>query len=581
MESSKEAAPKPVSPDDLLHVPKRRRLSHTWVEEPAQPRQLFIYYGLTEICFDEPELLTFGQKLLTEEQFRAQDAIHWSDADPLPWEKVKEMLEALVAEGVLSWVDDRPATKGEAPATTAPEPTAPKVPRTWSSEDSLVGPLMQELIGLPLPAGQLEVVIPAYRVAHPALDTDGRQMGEGNVTPRPLFLDLPTERRSCNYAGSRYQDEKSMNVTALKIMLEHWDTALGLTAEIRRRFLERSGRPVSEGPLPIGELHLLALSTLALPGYVMLRAKDPVPNGQLDARLSSVFRIVDGVRMATSGMLVGTGDSYRFEDLVDGEQLLDYCERSGLFLGLFGVCAGPLSLMRQFMKVLVEGTPVVAPPGVALADLVSEVDSAFDYGLSALQLECAVFSFLQAQLRHAEALATLLAELPAAEEEALAGLQTALRAPRPELLPRAAQHYPETFREAGRRWKPPVGAQELGPLLRVERSEARELRLAGYLKEALKLGAGPRVHALARIVDQIFAEERRALATVDALQRAVNDTLGRALAPPLSGPALGGRFRLQGFDLPELLSVHLGLKLERSSAATRLWSAAGELVLVG
>jgi hypothetical protein len=61
----------------------------------------------------------------------------------------------------------------------------------------------------------LELVIPIFRVAHIAIDEDGRQVGEANFFPKPLRLDIPTEWRTCHYPGTRYQSQP-MNVTALK-----------------------------------------------------------------------------------------------------------------------------------------------------------------------------------------------------------------------------------------------------------------------------------------------------------------------------------------------------------------------------
>ena len=63
-------------------------------------------------------------------------------------------------------------------------------------------------------ASAIAWVLPVQRVAHPAVDTDGRQVGENNVVD-PLFLDLPTERRLCNYAGSRFHNQAPINYTAL------------------------------------------------------------------------------------------------------------------------------------------------------------------------------------------------------------------------------------------------------------------------------------------------------------------------------------------------------------------------------
>src|SRR6185369_6763102 len=145
----------------------------------------------------------------------------------------------------------------------------------------------QKMFGRAVDLSNLEVVCPVQRVAHPAVDTDGRQVGENNVVD-PLFLDLPTERRLCNYAGSRFHNQAPINYTALRGMTKRWPELLSLTEQFRDAFFARMPRI---GPAMLaGEVHLLAVTSLASLGYVMVRGIDPVPNGQLDAGLAAMFR---------------------------------------------------------------------------------------------------------------------------------------------------------------------------------------------------------------------------------------------------------------------------------------------------
>src|SRR5207237_2099761 len=156
----------------------------------------------------------------------------------------------------------------------------------------------QEAFGRAIDLSNLETVVPVYRVAHPTLDREGRQVGENNVGPRSLFLDLPTQRRVCNYAGNRYQADLPMNVTALRHMTNRWPELLSLTEQFRTAFFKRL--PPRGSSLGAGEAQLLTLCCLAAVGYVMVRAEDPVANGELDAGLAATFRIIDGVGLVTT-----------------------------------------------------------------------------------------------------------------------------------------------------------------------------------------------------------------------------------------------------------------------------------------
>ena len=105
-------------------------------------------------------------------------------------------------------------------------------------------------------------------IAHPALDADGRQVGEGNVFPKTLRLDLDTEWRVCQYSGSRYRDEMPMNVTALKAMIKYWKPMMLTLGEVCAELRARLGLPV--GRWTIGELHTMSCVVLALPAYLLM-----------------------------------------------------------------------------------------------------------------------------------------------------------------------------------------------------------------------------------------------------------------------------------------------------------------------
>ena len=60
-----------VEPHETLYLPMRRRFLREHVTTPEGGRELRIFYGLKEITIDEPELLSFGENLLEQDQFMA------------------------------------------------------------------------------------------------------------------------------------------------------------------------------------------------------------------------------------------------------------------------------------------------------------------------------------------------------------------------------------------------------------------------------------------------------------------------------------------------------------------------------
>ncbi|MGH7294627.1 MAG: hypothetical protein ACRELB_06835, partial [Polyangiaceae bacterium] len=284
---------------EVLCVPKRRRLVHNRLKGSGGQDVLHVFYGEKEIVFDEPELLPFGDGLLQIERFRAEEAMAWSNGAPHEWDRVRGLLEALLEEEILKRVGD----EATAPVAQSHPPTlglapAGLEPRAFGAREGRCLAITEEAFGRAVDLSNLEAVVPVYRIAHPSLDLDGRQVGENNVTPRALFLDLPTQRRTCNYAGSRCQADVPMNVTALRHMTQRWPELLSLTEQYRRAFFGRL--PPQEAKLQAGEVHLLTVGCLASVAYVMVRGVEPVANGQLDAGLAAMFRLIDGVRLVTT-----------------------------------------------------------------------------------------------------------------------------------------------------------------------------------------------------------------------------------------------------------------------------------------
>jgi hypothetical protein len=463
------------------------------------------------------------------------------------------MLEALLDHEILKRVAAATASPGPRtfPATLGVAPAHPE-PLTFSAHRDQCPAITQGALGRAIELCNLEAVVPVYRVAHPALDTDGRQVGENNVVPRALFLDLPTDRRLCNYAGNRHQADVPMNVTALRHMMSRWPELLSLTEQFRAAFLGRL--PPRGSSLRAGEAHLLTVCCLASVGYVMVRGVDPVENGHLDAGLAAMFRLIDGVRLVTTEWTREVAGEHGCDRPLSAESVAVYAERHAMYYGTHGVCAGPQALIEEYLRVLLDGqsAPIQVEPD--LSARVGDLPAAIDYGLHGQRLESMIRIFGARQgILHDRLRTAFQRHAP----------RTKLK----ELLeqPIDSEHYPllredhpllESFEleiEVNR-WLFERAGSGLPPEARGSRETVDEL----YALDPAAQAAGQRAleelltrvvpdHAslpeplreeLSAVAVHVFALERRCLRAAGHEQRRLNERLRRRPGPPLTGSDL-------------------------------------------
>ena len=379
--------------NDELVFPLHKKAIVQYSVEASGARELHLYYGDKEISFDEPELFEFGESLAKQPRFIAKTALGWGSG--YEWPRIQELLEQLIEEGILQYADiyEAETATGQDGNRPSPLPTALGTePRSWFE----CAAITHELTGRTLDLGYLELVIPIFRIAHIALDAEGRQVGEANVFPKPLRFDVPTDWRTCPYPGSRYQDERPMNITALKSMRAYWPQMMVALLHIREAYLQRF--PSAQHGWTVGSLEALSTLVLAVPTYYLMRAQQRVENGQLHPALSSMFRVTDGLRMVMHQMIfVPVGEPTISPDApMTSQEIYEYSERNYAFSSEYGVCAGPKVMIEEFLNVLVNGVPIKdagavildTPVQAALADLTP----AFDYDLYGLQVHAIVFS---------------------------------------------------------------------------------------------------------------------------------------------------------------------------------------------
>ena len=407
-----------LTQEDELVLPRHKRVVAQYTTDASGLTELHLHYGDREISFDEPELFAFGESLSKQARFMAGAATAWGKG--YAWPQIQELLEHLLAEGVLQRVAATDAELnsrgGVRPSLLPPAETTQA--RTWQEFPEI----MQELTGRAVELAYLELIVPISRIAHIALDAEDRQVGEANVFPNQLRLDRPTEWRTCTYAGSRYLDPLPMNMTALKSMSQHWPQMMAALLPIRAAYLRRFPRAAKGWT--VGDLQRLSTLVLTLPAYQLLRKAQPVQNGDLHPVLSCMFRVTDGLRMVTTQMLFLDQDDPALppDAPVTSAEIYAYAERNEVFHASHGVCAGPKAMIEEFLSVLVDGKPIADHEAVvldaAVQNALADLEPSFDYCLLGLQSHAVVFSLWPLMAKAYAQLSAILAAWPAQERTA-------------------------------------------------------------------------------------------------------------------------------------------------------------------
>jgi hypothetical protein len=533
-----------IDPAEQLSVAYRKRLVCTYVVNDDGERELRIDHGMKEISFDDERFFAFGEQLAKVASFTGHEATGWGDG--YTWDEIGPLLEALLDEGVLQRGEATDDPRGSGLVESPVPPSACPFARSWSAAECEA--ITGDLGDRPVEVGYLEAVVPAVRIAHPALDADDRQVGEANVFPARLRLDRPTDWRVCQYPGSRYRDDMPMNVTALRAMIKHWKPILVATLAVRDEVAARLGRGAE--PWTLGELHVLSSAVLALPAFALLRGGGSSPQRPLHPVLSSLFRVTDGVRLTAYEMLFSIEKTRRPEEPMTAADLYTRAEQEALLTSPTGVCSGPPHMIEEFLRCAVDG---VRPDGLAgvelpgeIAALFDELPAAIDYALYSKQSWGVSLSAWLAMSRAYEALIAI-ATTSAAGPDAAAAQSLRARLGRDwavlERLQIASDHdrdvhwraYVDAYQVAHRALREPVGPATLagaiavGPLTAVQSAAARELHdlLAARAARGELAGGAPAAARIAEVVIGYLREEQAILAATTRIQDAINTLLDR------------------------------------------------------
>jgi hypothetical protein len=566
-----------LSQSAMLVFPLHQRVITQLLKNEAGQDELFLFYGDQQISFEEPELFAFGQALATQSRFAAGTATTWGPG--CAWEKVQELLQQLLEAGILeldtandAQIPVRPQPDGVRPS---PLPPAQAYfARTWLECEAI----SQELTGTTIDLAHLELVIPIFRIAHLVLDAEGRQVGEANVFPQALRLDVPTSWRSCIFSGSRYQDARPMNVSALKSMRAHWPQMMAALLRIRESYFGRF--PIARNGWTVGDVERLSTLVLAVPTYMLMKSGQRVGNGALHPVLSNLFRVTDGLRMTTHRMLFVPVAEATLSPLaaITAAEIYAYAERNHAFGSTHGVCAGPQAMIEEFLAVLMDGKlPAADGAPVELdADVESalaEMESAFDYGLLGLQAHAVVFSLWPLMTRTYADMHEIALQWRGPQTPVLERFRSHLQA-KVEILKNETLHATEAWRsnresvyaDIYAHCAQGVGQADARSLpervaaARTTQPVSLEVQLRGLLQAQFALGDGSAdadVNKLVTCLSQFFLQSQAVLGIALEVQDTINTLLQRAPAQRVFTAAdLDVHVLLQGSEarrLPHLL----------------------------
>ena len=594
-ETQSHAEPAAIAPADRLHVPHRKRMSLAYVTSESGGRELQIYYGNKEVCFDEEHLFPWGEQLVRQTSFVAESATTWGTG--YEWSEIQPLLEALLADGILKRGEVSDDARGGGLVPSLLPPSVCPVARTWSTADC--ESISHDLGGRPVEIGYLEAILSVYRIAHSALDADDRQVGEANTFPPGLRLDRETEWRVCQYPGSRYRDDAPMNVTALKAMIKYWKPMMVTLLEVRRELKQRLER--CRDAWTVGDLHLFSGVVLSLPAFQLMLGGGASPQAPVHPILSSLFRITDGIRMTTHLMLFLSEERTRKpEELTSATDLYEFAERNGLLLSSHGVCAGPKPLIDEFLTVAFDGTAVQGAESLELPDevraLLARLPEVVDYALLGLQTWSVSRSVWLAMSRAYRAIRELL-EARAGDTGIAGQLRDRVRADWKKLHQQRVaddyEHdvhvdvYTDTYEQSWKALRSPIGAAKLAncvapvPEAAQHRAVARQLRdiLAARLSGSELAGEVDRVVA---ILVHYLREEQAILASTEEIQAAINAMLDRPRPTrPLTTRDLRVTFAMYGGSIAEfmylfdMLEQELGFRVACTSTAVEVTDLRG------
>jgi hypothetical protein len=265
-------------------------------------------------------------------------------------------------------------------------------------------------------------------------DAEGRPLGEGKQAN--LRAGAPMVLGACRYPGSRFEHALPMNQSALQQLRRHWQACRGLLDWARRAHVGQVGA----NRATFSDVWRSARVAQTLPGWLLLRDREPVPDGTLPPPIAATFKIVIGITFAAQDLHLrrALDDRYDAHAPAEPDQLLDHVEQHGLLIGPTQVCAGPTGMIREVVALLIGGD-AQARLEPAVASLLGDGVGPLGYAGQAMQFYAAG-SVMQLFVHALTVAAAQLAESVRTPSDAVGQANRSLfdAVPRPPQLRRAA-----------------------------------------------------------------------------------------------------------------------------------------------
>jgi hypothetical protein len=179
-------------------------------------------------------------------------------------------------------------------------------------------------------------------------DDEGRPLGESKA-PAKQLRGVPLELRTCPYAGSRHNHAQPMNVSALEHVIAHWEEALAGISLVRSLYCTAAKRT----RLRLIDVWRIGWLTTNLADFAFLREGTPFGDGDLPAAVAVVYKATLGITFSCARMW--SEGAARFDDFIDAEALYSYADRHDHFIGPSQVCAGPVAMIKEILRLVVDG----------------------------------------------------------------------------------------------------------------------------------------------------------------------------------------------------------------------------------
>jgi hypothetical protein len=174
------------------------------------------------------------------------------------------------------------------------------------------------------------------------IDTEGRPLGEQRALH--LYNSTKTLKIKCHYPGSRFENEKLMNVSALKQIRENIGDILYLFSRLRQNVAQKD----NFNKISYLDVWEIAAKAILLPLFIKLNNNHRIPT-----YAAGLYKVAFGlISVAMKLTLAETrGESVP----VEPSYLFQSAEDSGELIGAHEVCAAPEKLIKDVAHSIIYG----------------------------------------------------------------------------------------------------------------------------------------------------------------------------------------------------------------------------------